>query len=145
MSEKLSQADFYQLVDTADTARLKLVCRLASKAFEAKQSLYIHCADSTEAQILDDLLWTFHDVGFIPHAQVGTPHAKDATILIGTELPPQPTDILLDLHTAVSDAAKNYKRIIEVVAANDDARKIASEHEKIYAGWNKKIIKHEIK
>ena len=78
------QADFYQLADLVETARLKLVCRLASKAFEAKQSLYIHCTDSTEAQVVDDLIWTFHDVGFIPHAQVGTVQAKDAIILIGS-------------------------------------------------------------
>jgi DNA polymerase-3 subunit chi len=140
------QADFYQLVDAAETARLKLVCRLAAKAFETKQSLYIHCKDSTEAQTVDDLLWTFHDVGFIPHAQVGTSHAKDAIILIGSEMLASATaNILLNLQAEVPEAAKNYKRIIEVVAANDEAKKIADEHEKIYAGWHKKINKHEIK
>ncbi|MSP53009.1 MAG: DNA polymerase III subunit chi [Gammaproteobacteria bacterium] len=146
MSDKLSQADFYQLMDPADTARLKLVCRLAAKAFEAKQSLYIHCSDSTEAQTVDDLLWTFHDVGFIPHAQAGAARAKDAIILIGSgNLPTQPAAILLNLEAKIPDGAEHYQRIIEVVAANDAAKKIASEHEKIYADWHKKINKHEIK
>lgn len=140
------QADFYQLFDTTDTARLKLACRLASKAFEAKQSLYIHCSDNDEAKIMDDLLWTFHDVGFIPHAQVDGTHADQASILMGSgALPKQPSAILLNLDHKIPDGAENYQRIIEVVAANDAAKKIAREHEKIYLQWNKKINKHEIK
>ena len=140
------QADFYQLFDPADNARLKLCCRLATKAFEAKQSLYIHCSDSAEAQTMDDLLWTFHDVGFIPHAQVGATHADVASILIGSgALPKQASAILLNLDTKIPEGAENYQRIIEVVAANDAAKKIAAEHEKIYLQWNKKINKHEIK
>ena len=140
------QADFYQLFDAADNARLKLACRLASKAFEAKQNLYIHCSDSDEAKIMDDLLWTFHDVGFIPHALVGGTHADEASILIGSgNLPHKFAAILLNLDANIPDGAENYPRIIEVVAANDAAQKIAREHEKIYLQWNKKINKHEIK
>lgn len=139
------QADFYQLVDSSENARLKLACRLADKAFQAKQKLFILCANTTEVQTLDDLLWTFHDVGFIPHAQVGSEHDGIAPILLGTQLPEKTSDILLNLQEQIPEAAKQYKRIIEVVAADDVARKVAIEHEQIYVQWNKKINKHEIK
>jgi len=139
------QADFYQLTDPADTARLKLVCRLADKAFQAKQKLFVLCADANEAQTLDDLLWTFHDVGFIPHAQVGSEHAHVAPILLGTQLPEPPVDILLNLQEKTPEAAQKYQRIIEVVAMDKAAKQVAGEHEKIYAKWQREIKKHEIK
>lgn len=144
-TQHMFQADFYQLTDPADTARLKLACRLADKAFQTKQTLFILCTDATEAQTVDDLLWTFHDIGFIPHAQVGSEHAVLASIVIGSQLPESPCDILLNLQEIIPEAAQNYKRIIEVVSMDDAAKKIAIEHEKVYASWRREINKHEIK
>ncbi len=51
--------DFYVLQAGAHLDRERLVCRLANKAFEQGQPLYIHAAASEEAERLDDLLWTF--------------------------------------------------------------------------------------
>ncbi|MGA7539324.1 MAG: DNA polymerase III subunit chi [Steroidobacteraceae bacterium] len=61
------RVDFYVLGDTASSARLKLACRLAEKAYLASQRALIWHTDRAELQALDELLWTFAEGSFVPH------------------------------------------------------------------------------
>jgi DNA polymerase III subunit chi len=61
------RVDFYVLEDAASSARLKLACRLAEKAYLASQRALIWHTDRAELQALDELLWTFAEGSFVPH------------------------------------------------------------------------------
>ena len=83
----MTRVDFYVLPDTADGARLEFACRIAEKAYTQAHRVYVHAASAAEAARLDELLWTFRDTSFVPHALAGAGiSAADAPpVLIGHE------------------------------------------------------------
>src|SRR6267142_4913439 len=61
------RVDFYILDESSATARLKLACRLAEKAYLAAQTALVWHTDAEELKAFDDMLWTFMDGSFVPH------------------------------------------------------------------------------
>src|ERR1700730_6938128 len=61
------RVDFYILEESSATARLKLACRLAEKAYLAAQTALVWHTDPEELKAFDDMLWTFMDGSFVPH------------------------------------------------------------------------------
>lgn len=48
-----------------------LICKWVQKCYEAGKTSVVRASDVAAAQQLDDLLWTFSDVSFIPHTIAG--------------------------------------------------------------------------
>jgi DNA polymerase III chi subunit HolC len=63
----VTQVDFYIVESDSEDARLKIVCRIADKANDASQHVFIHGCSDVEAKKLDELLWTLSQGSFIPH------------------------------------------------------------------------------
>jgi len=78
---------FYLLVAGGD--RRALACRLAQKARQQRAKVFIHCDDVEVARAMDDLLWTFSDTAFLPHALQDDPLATEAAVLIGSRETPE--------------------------------------------------------
>jgi DNA polymerase III subunit chi len=112
--------DFYVLQAGARLDRERLICRLANKAFEQGQPLYIHAAASEEAERLDDLLWTFRDISFLPHQLLHEGYTPDIPIFIGCgDAPPGAMKLMINLaHPAPpfrSCLAKNHIHLSRVI------------------------------
>ena len=67
----MTQVDFYLLSDPRATAREFFACRLSEKIIGLNQSAYIHTESNDVARYVDDLLWTYQDISFIPHGISG--------------------------------------------------------------------------
>ncbi len=63
----MTRIDFYVLSSSEEVGRLRLACRLADKIFRLGKKLYIHTENAKQNQELDNLLWTFQDISFLPH------------------------------------------------------------------------------
>ena len=63
----MTQVDFYILESDSEDARLRLACRIVDKATQQDQHVFINSSSDSEAQKLDELLWTFSQGSFIPH------------------------------------------------------------------------------
>ena len=64
----MTRADFY-IVDVP-AIPYRFVCQIADKVRNEGYDMYIHTASREEAATIDDLLWTFRDIGFLPHAVI---------------------------------------------------------------------------
>src|SRR5436305_14577861 len=76
------RVDFYILDDASSSARLKLACKLAEKAYVAAQTVLVWHTDPAELKVFDEMLWTFHDGSFVPHEILADGAVAAAPVLL---------------------------------------------------------------
>lgn len=136
------RTDFYYI---PDEDHLRFACRIAQKAFENKHQAYIHTDSDADAEHINKLLWTFQQNSFIPHALIGEHQDNPPPIEIGTgEKPKHHNDILINLSNNIPDFAKQFERIIEVVANNNKQQENAEQRKQHYKKLNTEIKEHQL-
>ena len=80
----MARVDFYVLTHAAAEDRNRYACTLAGKAWHEGHRVYIHASSLAEAEAIDQLLWTFKDIAFLPHELVRGHEEQDVPILVGT-------------------------------------------------------------
>lgn len=139
----MTRVDFYVLPESSHWQRF--VCGLAGKAVKNGCRVYIHVTEDSVAISLDDLLWTYSDTGFIPHALAKDNSAPDCPVLIGTDSKIcGKFDVMINLSDSVPDDAEQYSRIAEVVAGDDAMRNRARERYRDYRSRNYELHSHTI-
>jgi DNA polymerase III subunit chi len=129
----MPNVDFYLLNESAETMRERFACRLAGKAYQQQQKAYIYCDNLEVAKRLDDLLWTFQAISFIPHSLVTEPDYQHLPIWIGYEELELPTyELLINLSTHMPTFLKDFKRVIEIVGCEDSDKALAREKYKAF-------------
>ncbi|MEA3290951.1 MAG: DNA polymerase III subunit chi, partial [Pseudomonadota bacterium] len=104
-------------------ARQRLACRIAEKAFRQGLQVYVRVDTPAEAQQFDDLLWSFAQNSFVPHALLSGKDVNDRAqpVLIGDRDGPAWIDgLLVSLTRRVPDDYRRYARIADFVAGGDD-------------------------
>ena len=121
----MTKVDFYLLGADTDS-RERIACRLAEKAWRLGNRVYLLAPDKSAALKLDELLWTFSQGSFVPHALCTNDHdAEVHPVLIGHNEPPATLhDVLISLTSEVPTWFSRFTRIAELVGAaeNDKAR-----------------------
>lgn len=127
------RVDFYILEDT-DSERAALSCRIAEKAYKGGLRVFILAPDRAQATRIDELLWTFRDGSFVPHALLDAGIAsEDSPVLIGTtDQSPPPADVLINLTDTVPECFRQFERVVEIVAASEDSRRLGRERFRRY-------------
>lgn len=101
--------DFYHLQPSAD--RNLFLCRLIEKIFSRQHQLFVRCQNPAEAKVLDEQLWTFRDISFIPHG-INDTHSP---IALGCgNIPAHHQDVLLNLADTIPEDYQRMKRILEL-------------------------------
>lgn len=143
----MPQVDFYVL--TENSSRDYFVCLLAQKAWKQGDHILINTSCEATAATLDELLWTFNDISFIPHALI----SKTSDVAIGGNMP-----VLIDCdedhvteHTPVvinlaDDILQSnvVERIVEIVAGNEQQRQKSRQHYAAYRDRGYQLNKHTI-
>ncbi|WP_418212000.1 DNA polymerase III subunit chi [Aquisalimonas sp. APHAB1-3] len=127
------QVDFHILDSDDARARLVYACRLTDKARERGHRVFLRVADDSTAKTLDELLWTFRDRSFIPHAIDG-PGAPDEPVLIGTDDAPSrgEGDLLVNLANSPVATPGVFQRIVEIGDNDPDVRQSARQRFRWY-------------
>ena len=128
MNAPATKVDFYLLGAPDARARLATACRLAEKAFDQGLRVTVRTASPAEAVELDDLLWTFSDRSFVPHAvwPADPALAEETPVLIASgELPETHRDVLINLGAEPPADALVFGRICEIVGADETAKRQA--------------------
>jgi DNA polymerase-3 subunit chi len=114
--------------------RLRLACRIAEKAYLARQKVVMLLDDAESLRRLDELLWTFGDGSFVPHDAVAAADAAcEAPVALSTgALPAGHTDVLLNLCGAVPPFFEKFSRVAEFLDARPEVRTAGRERFKIY-------------
>ena len=142
----MTRVDFYISENNSQQARMKLACRIAEKAYDQKQQVYLHVADQKQAEDIDKMLWTFNQGSFIPHSCCDDPMMKNASILIGwQDAPEQSSDVLINLIDEVPGFFSRYDRVAEVDHSEEQTRQKARERYKFYKDRGYPLQSHTIK
>lgn len=127
----MSQVDFYLLPTTAEDDRLRMVCRTTEKAYRLGHRVHIHTGSDALSRRLDQLLWTFRDLSFVPHAI--EPKAPDLwPVTLGHERAPDHEDVLINLAPQPPSFAGRFARIVEVV---DQAPEVQTQGRERYRAY----------
>lgn len=121
--QRPARVDFYVLADPGETARRTFACRLAEKAYRLQHSVHIRASHRQEAELLDELLWTFRDGSFVPHELLDAPGGSGtAPVTIGVDLPPE-ADLLINLAEHVPENCGAFPRVAEIVTSDEEGRR----------------------
>ena len=112
--------DFYILPSHDQPARLQLACRLTEKAYNSGCCVYIYAPEGDQAQQLDDLLWTYKQNSFVPHALYPSEPDEIAPVRVGSASLSEADvnwrlDVLINLALEVPDFYGKFQRVIELV------------------------------
>lgn len=110
----MERIDFY-LLASAEPRQIQLfACRLAEKAHSQSHHIFIRTRDREQALALDELLWTFRQGSFIPHALTET--GAEESVLIGERLPETARrDLLINLGPGLPPEWERFHRLAEVL------------------------------
>ena len=130
----MPRVDFYLSEEAGEGARLRLACRVAEKAYLAKQRVVVFSDDVSLIPKFDELLWTFGDGSFVPHdvvARDGDPCEAPVALTSGP-LPQGATDVLINLGTSVPAFFEKFGRVAEFLDARPEVRAAGRDRFKTY-------------
>ena len=117
-------------------ARLRLACRVAEKAYLAKQTVVVLVDDPEALRRFDEMLWTFGEGTFVPHDAVTAEGARcEAAVALTTgPLPAGHADVLINLGNSVPDRFEKFARVAEFLDGRPEVRAAGRERFKSYRG-----------
>ena len=141
----MTKVDFYILEQQHSEARLRFACRLAEKAWQQGNRVYIHTAGPEQSQRMDELLWTFRAGSFVPHAQDENSDAEDVAIHIGHSDEPQHYDeVLINLAHEVPLFFSRFERVAEMVDQSEECRQQGRQRFRFYRDRGYPLNNHTI-
>ena len=135
----MTRADFYILTDNKSPERF--VCDIATKIWKLGHTIYIHTLSKEEAAKIDDLLWTYQDISFLPHCLVGS---STAPVTIGWEDTDDYNQVLINISQKTPVFANSFSRIIELVAGEPSIKQQARARYKEYRELGFELYSHDI-
>lgn len=116
-------------------------CKLIEK-LDLQKKIYVHTRSKEEANHLDQLLWTYKDICFIPHCLLNT---GDAPVQIGYSTLPDQLDVFINLSDLFPESFNQYHNIIEFVFIDPTMQQLARERYKRYRAALCTITTHKLK
>lgn len=141
----MTRIDFYITQANGAGDRRLLACRLAEKAYQLGHRIYLHTESQPEATLMDDLLWTFKQNSFIPHALYPGADAQMTPILIGHDTEPDMAgDVLINLAHEVPPFFSRFERVAEIVDQDESRRENARARFRFYRDRGYELDSHTI-
>ena len=139
----MNRVDFYILQDQNPPE--KFACDISNKLLRQGLTIHIHTDNRETAVSLDDYLWTYRDISFLPHKLVDDRDLPDTPVTIGWNGSAHTTaGVLLNLGMNIPDFAGSFARIIEIVAATDQTRAQARDRYRQYRDRGYELHNHDI-
>ena len=142
-----TQVDFY-LVGAADPrARLTIACRVAEKAYGQGLRVAVRTASPSETAEVDELMWTFGDHSFVPHAvwPAEPAVAEHTPVLIASgALPDSHRDVLVNLAAEPPAEPTRFGRICEIVGGDETDKRRARVRWRSYNEAGLAPVKHDL-
>lgn len=140
----MTRVDFHILPANGKVDADRWVCKLTAKAWKQGHRVYIQAASENQARRLDDLLWTFRDISFLPHAHSGD-KSDDVSVYIGmNDVPPEEHQVLINLAHPVPLFFSRFERVLEIVPVEDSARSQSRERFRFYQERGYPLASHNI-
>lgn len=139
----MSRVDFYILPDGTGTDRF--ACSIAKKAWSTGNRVHIHTQSEERAKGMDDLLWTFRDISFVPHEMYNGVINNDTPITIGFgNAYPEESQVIINLDLDIPEFVANFERIVEIVGGDENNKKFARQRYRQYKNSDYETHDHKI-
>ena len=143
----MTRVDFYVLSGQDPQQRLLFACRLAEKAFSRGNRVLIQTDTEASARALDDLLWTFRDDAFIPHALL---NASDAPAECPVSIswhddPGHHHDVIVNLSSGLPSFVGRFRRFVSIVVQHDQVLDYTRNHYKYLKDRGYPINNHDMR
>jgi DNA polymerase-3 subunit chi len=127
---------FYALYSTPVD---KALPALLQKIYDSSFKVHIHCEDDHQMQTLDDSIWTFTPLAFLPHASVltSTQFPAQNPIWLATDIKfINNPEVLISTMPTFFENLENIKKIIFFYDLNLDTKKQFEDLQKKYKDKN---------
>ncbi len=139
------RVDFYLLTQNLPEAGWLVACRLLEKAWLRGHRVFVYCETADDAALIDELLWTYKEDSFIPHNLQGEGPEPPPAVQIGYGAEPRGfNDILLNMSTTIPPFHTRFRRIMEIVIDNEDAKAISRQHYREYRTKGFELHTHQL-
>jgi len=161
------RVDFYVLKDATPKQGWIFACRLTEKAYGRALRVAILAESDADARLLDELLWTFSDRGFVPHeiyrsadsvppAAATPPALAPAVPASAVPAPAAPVyltadsdggpgaDLLINLSNRVPKQPQRFGRIAEIIDADAERKRLGRERFKSYRELQLTLQTHQL-
>lgn len=99
------------------TDKLRHACTLVAQWYRDGRQVWIHCDSDPLAARLDQMLWVFEPLAFIPHVREGHRLSAATPVRIGRDAAAAPDDaILLNLAQDVPAGFERRGHVVEIVS-----------------------------
>ena len=141
----MTRIDFYVLEQQQGEARHHFACRLAEKAWQQGNRVYIHTASAEQSRQLDALLWTFRAGSFVPHSLAAEDAGNTSPIHIGhADEAHQHEEVLINLAPEVPLFFSQFGRVAEVLDQDEQCRAQGRERFRFYRDRGYPLQSHNI-
>jgi DNA polymerase-3 subunit chi len=151
----MTRVDFYILTDANPEVRFRTACRITEKAYLQGLTVYLQAGTRGEAQVLDQLLWTFRDQAFVPHALYPTAPGDRSPVLIGYargddgreqdhQEPPGGCQVLVNLAPTVPRFFGAFERVIEIIDGDRQRREEGRQRYRFYRDQGYSLQNHQL-
>jgi DNA polymerase III subunit chi len=139
----MTRVQFYTLDSDDRNECLKQACRLTERAYAEGRKVQLIVDDLDTARQLDTLLWTFHDLAFVPHALEPQNAASSWPVVISrTQHPDDPRDYLVNLGARLPDSLDTVQEIAEIVI--ESGKQAARERYRSYQKQGAQLAHHHL-
>jgi DNA polymerase-3 subunit chi len=140
------RVDFYVLKTSATRQRLTFACRLTEKAYLRDLKVVLLSDSVADTEALDELLWTFNDRSFVPHAihRDAAAAAADPVRLTPDLDTIDGADLLVNLSDRLPPGIGRFGRIAEVIDADEQRRRLGRERFKVYRDLKLPLETHQL-
>lgn len=137
--------DFYLITSDEPAARWLTTCRLLENLYGQGHKVYVHCQNQQQAEMLDELLWTYKDDSFIPHNLQGDGPEPPPPVQIGCDKEPRGfNDVLINFAENIPLFHAKFKKILEVVSGEESEKETSRAHYKEYRSKGYQLQTHKL-
>jgi DNA polymerase III subunit chi len=126
----MTRIDFHSNVPD----KIAYACRLVRKARAANCRVVLLTADRSELMRLDQALWTFSELEFLPHVPADDPHAANTPVILADSeeaaLPHH--HILINLTSRSPTHFARFERMFEIVSSEEADKAAGRERYRFY-------------
>jgi DNA polymerase-3 subunit chi len=140
----MTRVDFHVLPPNGGIDADRWACKLAAKAWKQGHRVYLQAGSAEQALRLDDLLWTFRDVSFLPHCLIESKNDEVSVFVGHGEMPPDEHEVMINLAHPTPPFFSRFERVVEIVSAAEEARAQARERYRFYQERGYPLASHNI-
>jgi DNA polymerase-3 subunit chi len=142
----LKKIALFYILNKAEDLKIS-VCKIIKEYYKKKYKIFVSSRSNDLVNELNNLLWTFEQISFIPHCTTKNYDKNSPILLSGEDSFPETInlkkyDVWLNLNDGMEENYTDFEIILEIVSQNEEDRVLSR---KRYLNYQKNNfeVKHE--